>query len=171
MAETSQTAKTFSFAEGISVTRTADGSQLTLTINLSNPVDGVLHWGLSRRVGGAWSQPPEDYWPQGTTPADGNAVRTPFSGNEVTIHLNSSGLWRGLAFVVYAAKENRWIKNNGQDFVVPLPRGGRSPEEALAGIDRINADYARHARRAAEIAREYFDANRILAQLLEVVST
>ena len=45
-----------------------------------------------------------------------------------------------------------------------------SPEEALAGIDRINADYARHARRAAEIAREYFDASRVLPQLLDVVS-
>ena len=33
-----------------------------------------------------------------------------------------------------------------------------SPEEALAGIDRINSDYDRHARRAVEIAREHFDA-------------
>ncbi len=43
-----------------------------------------------------------------------------------------------------------------------------SPEEALAGIDAINADYARHARRAAEIAREHFDAATILPQLLDV---
>src|SRR5262249_8231124 len=50
----------------------------------------------------------------------------------VTIHLDSPNPWRGLAFVVYAPKENRWIKNNGQDFVLPLPRGGRAPEEALA---------------------------------------
>ena len=38
-----------------------------------------------------------------------------------------------------------------------------SPDEALAGIDRINTDYARHARRAGEIAREHFDAGRCSA--------
>ena len=43
-----------------------------------------------------------------------------------------------------------------------------SPDEALAGIDRINSDYARHARRALDIAREHFDANRVLPPLLEV---
>lgn len=43
-----------------------------------------------------------------------------------------------------------------------------SPEEALAGIDLINSDYDRHARRAAEIARDHFDARRVLTALLEV---
>jgi hypothetical protein len=42
-----------------------------------------------------------------------------------------------------------------------------SPEEALAGIDRINSDYNRHARRATDIAREHFDARRVLPLLLE----
>jgi hypothetical protein len=41
-------------------------------------------------------------------------------------------------------------------------------DDAAAGIEGINADYARHARRAREIANEYFDANRILTRLLEV---
>jgi hypothetical protein len=40
-------------------------------------------------------------------------------------------------------------------------------DEALAGIDRINADYGRHARSAREIAREHFDARRVLPRLLE----
>jgi hypothetical protein len=39
--------------------------------------------------------------------------------------------------------------------------------EALAGIDRINADYAAHARAAREIAREHFDARRVLARLVD----
>ncbi len=42
-----------------------------------------------------------------------------------------------------------------------------SPDEAIAGIDRINSDYDRHARRAAEIAREHFEAGRVLRSLLE----
>jgi hypothetical protein len=42
-----------------------------------------------------------------------------------------------------------------------------TPEEALAGIDRINTDYERHARASAAIAREHFDARRVLPSLLE----
>ena len=41
-------------------------------------------------------------------------------------------------------------------------------DEAVAGIDRINADYGRHAARAREIASEHFDAARVLPRLLEV---
>ena len=63
-------------------------------------------------------------------------MRTPFAGNgqkAVTIHLDSSSPWRGLSFVVYSPKENRWIKNGGKDFLVTLPRAnGRSPDEALS---------------------------------------
>ncbi len=135
MAETSKNEMTTQLAEGLSVSRTANGNGLTLTIRLQGPSDCVLHWGLSRRPGGAWNRPPQSCWPQGTTPADGNAVRTPFAGDgqkEVSIHLDSSGPWRGLAFVVHAPKENRWIKSGNTDFVLPLPRPrGRSPEEAL----------------------------------------
>jgi hypothetical protein len=43
-----------------------------------------------------------------------------------------------------------------------------SLDEALAGIDRINSDYPRHARRARDIAREHFDAARVLVPLLEI---
>jgi len=42
-----------------------------------------------------------------------------------------------------------------------------NPDEALAGLDRISSDYARHARRAGQIAREHFDAARVLPRLLE----
>jgi hypothetical protein len=53
-----------------------------------------------------------------------------------------------------------------------LPSGGgllafSTPDEALAAIDRVNADYDRHRRQAAEIAREHFDARRVLPALLE----
>ena len=46
--------------------------------------------------------------------------------------------------------------------------GFATPDEALAGIDRINGDYPRHARAALEIAREHFSAGRVLPRLLEV---
>ena len=45
-----------------------------------------------------------------------------------------------------------------------------NPDEAVAGIDRINADYDRHARHAVEIARAHFDARVVLPRLLETAT-
>jgi hypothetical protein len=43
-----------------------------------------------------------------------------------------------------------------------------TPEEALGGIDAVNRDYPRHARRAREIAAEHFAAERVLPPLLDL---
>lgn len=40
-------------------------------------------------------------------------------------------------------------------------------EEALNGIEKINADYARHSLKAREIARAFFDGKIVLPQLLK----
>lgn len=45
--------------------------------------------------------------------------------------------------------------------------GFSSMEEILAALDEINADYARHSRGAAELAREYFEAEQVLRKLLQ----
>ena len=42
-----------------------------------------------------------------------------------------------------------------------------TPEEAIDGLARLEAEYSVHARRASEIAREHFDATRVLPPLLE----
>jgi hypothetical protein len=42
-----------------------------------------------------------------------------------------------------------------------------NPDQAVAGIERINSGYMAHARRATEIAREHFDARVVLTKLLE----
>jgi len=41
-----------------------------------------------------------------------------------------------------------------------------SEHEALAGIDRINADYRTHARAARRIAEEYLESDKVLGTLL-----
>jgi hypothetical protein len=64
------------------------------------------------------------------------------------------------------------VQNTGWTSHLPNGEGllaFSSPEEAVAGIDAINADYDRHARRAREIAREHFDATVVLGRLLEDV--
>jgi hypothetical protein len=40
-------------------------------------------------------------------------------------------------------------------------------DEAAAGVEAINRDYARHCRAAREIAVEYFDSDKVLARLLD----
>src|SRR5262245_49079069 len=45
--------------------------------------------------------------------------------------------------------------------------GFRSMEEILVALDSIESDYAGHCRAAAEIAREYFAAERVLGSLME----
>lgn len=40
-------------------------------------------------------------------------------------------------------------------------------DEAVAGIDDINGDYAGHCRAAREIAEEYFDSDRVLVKILD----
>lgn len=39
-------------------------------------------------------------------------------------------------------------------------------EEAVEGLERIDKDHERHCRRAAELAREYFDSDKVLSGLL-----
>jgi hypothetical protein len=41
-----------------------------------------------------------------------------------------------------------------------------TPEEALACVEAVRSDYPRHAAAAVEIAHEYFDARRVLTDLL-----
>jgi len=41
-------------------------------------------------------------------------------------------------------------------------------DEAVAGVDRVNAGYERHARAALDVASAHFDARVVLPRLLEV---
>jgi hypothetical protein len=93
----------------------------------------------------------------------------------------------GVAKHLYVASRSGWFSDrtecylaSGRPAVVQdtgwtahLPHGDgligfTTPDEALAGLEQVNRDYARHARAARDIAREHFDANRVLPRLLEV---
>jgi hypothetical protein len=92
----------------------------------------------------------------------------------------------GVAKHTYVASRSGWFSDRTECYLAAgrpalvqdtgwtahLPSGDgllafSSPEEALDGIDAINRDYQRHARRAREIAREHFGAGRVLARLLD----
>ncbi len=59
-----------------------------------------------------------------------------------------------------------------QDTGSPLPIGEglfafATIDDALAAVEAVESDYARHARAARDIAHEYFDADKVLTQLLD----
>ena len=100
--------------------------------------------------------------------------------------IQSSKAEFGVAKHTYVATRSGWFSDRTECYLASgrpalvqdtgwtahLPHGEgllafSNPDEALAGIDRINSDYERHARRAVEIAREHFDARRVLPRLLD----
>src|SRR5208337_3786170 len=49
------------------------------------------------------------------------------------------------------------------------PVGFDNADDAVAAIRKVNADYAGHCRAAREIAAEYFDANKVLDEMAEIL--
>jgi len=87
-----------------------------------------------------------------------------------TYVVNRSGWFSDRTECYLASGRPALVQNTGWTDHLPSGEGllaFSTPEEAIAGIDRINDDYDRHARHAVEIAREHFDASRVLPKLLE----
>lgn len=95
----------------------------------------------------------------------------------------------GVAKHAYVANRSGWFSDRtecylaaGRPAVVQdtgwsahLPEGPgllgfSTKEEALDALRRVSLDYAVHARRALEIAREHFDAGRVLSRFLQEAS-
>jgi hypothetical protein len=96
--------------------------------------------------------------------------RAEFGVAKHTYVVNRTGWFSDRTECYLAAGRPALVQDTG--WMSHLPHGDgllgfSTPDDALAGIERINSDYARHARRAREIAREHFDASRVLPSLLE----
>ncbi len=84
---------------------------------------------------------------------------------------NRSGWFSDRTECYLAAGRPALVQDTGWSSHLPTGTGligFSSPEEAIDGLARIERDYAVHARRADEIAREHFDAARILPPFLEI---
>jgi len=83
---------------------------------------------------------------------------------------NRSGWFSDRTECYLASGRPAIVQDTGWSAHIPAGEGllaFSTPDEAVAGIDRINSDYVRHARRAQEIAREHFDARHVLPTLLD----
>ena len=61
------------------------------------------------------------------------------------------------------------VQSTGIESHLPTGKGlltFRTMDEALAGIENINRDYLGHCRAARDIAETYFDADRVLTNIL-----
>ena len=92
----------------------------------------------------------------------------------------------GIAKHAYVARRSGWFSDRTECYLAAgrpalvqdtgwsahLPSGTgliafSTLDEALDGLDRLESDYALHASRATEIARECFDVSRVLPPFLE----
>jgi alpha-glucan, water dikinase len=126
-----------------------DGDRLQLVLRLETGAECRLHWGLTRG-GGGWLRPPEACWPPGTEPFDEHAVESPFAASSAKERTLEIGIdlaegWHGLVFVLHFPEKNRWVKDGGRDFQIPLPRPGAQAcaKEALAART-VEGDWQRN---------------------------
>jgi len=91
----------------------------------SHPGPLLLHWGVSRQGRRAWALPPPSIRPQGSVVFDDLAVQTPFTQREdglacLEIDLPADDLPLGVCFVLRDSDSGRWLKDQGQDFYIPV---------------------------------------------------
>lgn len=79
------------------------------------------------------------------------------------------GWFSGRTACYLAAGRPAVVQETGFSEILPTGEGLLSfetIEEAVAGVQAVEADYDRHSRRAVEIANEYFDSDRVLPELI-----
>ncbi len=125
----------------VAVCKGADRYRLMLIASLPGPL--LLHWGVSRLGRRAWALPPPSMRPQGTVVFDDLAVQTPFTLRRdglacLELDLPDDDLPLGVCFVLKAGDTGRWLKDQGQDFYVPvddsLCRDGALGDARLAAL-------------------------------------
>src|SRR4051794_13682868 len=99
------------------------------------------------------------------------ASRAEFGVAKHTYVSTRSGWFSDRTECYLAAGRPALVQDTGWTAHLPAGEGllaFSSPADVVAGIDEINRRHDRHARRAREIAREYFEAGAVLRKLLEV---
>lgn len=115
-----------------------------------------------------------------------DAMRVSRTPDEYRDFIRTSKAEFGVAKHAYVSRHSGWfsdrtecylaagrpavVQDTGWSAHVPSGTGliaFSTPDEALDGLARVERDYASHATGAAEIAREHFDASRVLPRLLE----
>jgi len=108
-----------------------NGVPARLALFCDAPGELLLHWGLAASGSQAWEFPPEAMQPEGSYAFDGEAARTPFTGEgpwqalHLKLETENERLPRGINLVLYDRQNDRWLKHHGRDLHIPVrsPRG------------------------------------------------
>lgn len=103
------------------------GSMVQVNIQVTNCSNSLLlHWGAIRDTKGKWVLP--SHSPDGTKVYKNKALRTPFvkSGSKsiLKIEVDDPAI-QAIEFLIVDETQNKWFKNNGENFSVKLPVKGK----------------------------------------------
>ena len=105
----------------VAVLHADDRYRLTFVSNLPAPL--VLHWGVAQRSRQEWLAPPPPVQPPGTILFQ-SAAETPFEVvdglKRLQLEFPQKDSPLGIPFVLRRPEVNRWIKDRGGNFFVPL---------------------------------------------------
>ncbi len=101
-----------------------DESRVHLFLTTDRPGPLLLHWGISAGSRREWGSPPMAMLPPGTLLFQDKAAQTPFVSDAGSSRLELSFDQReappGIVFVLKQFDPERWVKDRGGNFFVPL---------------------------------------------------
>ncbi|TYI43754.1 hypothetical protein ES332_A01G190300v1 [Gossypium tomentosum] len=135
----------------------------------------LLHWGAIRGSNDKWVLPSRQ--PEGTKNHKNRALRTPFvksgSSSYLKLEIDDPQI-QAIEFLIFDEARNKWIKNNGQNFHVKLPRRKTLVSNISVPEDLVQIQaYLRWERKGKQMytpeqEKEEYEAAR--AELLEEIS-
>ncbi|HXW68233.1 MAG TPA: hypothetical protein VEJ88_01390, partial [Dissulfurispiraceae bacterium] len=110
---------------------------ITLLTDIQGPL--ILHWGASYNSRYEWVLPPSSMYPAGTALFQNAAAQTPFADNDgirrLTLEIDEKEAPAGLLFVLTQSDTGHWIKEQGQNFFIPV--AGTSGLENFSGSPEL----------------------------------
>ena len=135
----------------------------------------LLHWGAIRGSNDKWVLPSRQ--PEGTKNHKNRALRTPFvksgSSSYLKLEIDDPQI-QAIEFLIFDEARNKWIKNNGQNFHVKLPRRKTLVSNISVPEDLVQIQaYLRWERKGKQMytpeqEKEEYEAAR--AEILEEIS-
>lgn len=104
------------------VLKTPEGFSAILLSEIPGPL--VFHWGIARYSSYEWSFPPPSLQPPGTVTWQSTAQtlfsQRPDQLSELKLDIPESEAPAGIPFVLKQTAENRWLKDRGGNFFLPI---------------------------------------------------
>ncbi|XP_027348742.1 alpha-glucan water dikinase, chloroplastic [Abrus precatorius] len=138
----------------VGVSSSVPGAATHVDIQVSNNNGSLLlHWGVVCDKQGKWVLPSRR--PDGTKVYKNRALRTPFvksdAGSFLKIEIDDPAA-RAIEFLILDEAQNKWFKNNGQNFHIKLPVKDKLVQEVSVPEDLVEIQaYLRWERKGKQL--------------------